>query len=187
MFKDIMLDLETLGTAPGCTVLSIGAVAFDSVYGLGDTFDVIISRGDSERVGLTEHPDNVRWWEQQSFDAQETLRQATEAGLTVEAALARFGGFVETITGGEPGVRVWGNGAGFDQPILRGLYKAIQLKHLVPWDWWNDRCFRTLRGLAPHLAMPRTGVLHNALDDAITQAEHAVRVMQYLRLNAAAH
>ena len=27
--KDIMLDLETLGTGPGCAIVSIGAVAFD--------------------------------------------------------------------------------------------------------------------------------------------------------------
>jgi DNA polymerase III epsilon subunit-like protein len=27
--RDVMVDLETLGTVPGCVILSIGAVAFD--------------------------------------------------------------------------------------------------------------------------------------------------------------
>ena len=29
VFHDVMIDLETLGTTPGCVILSIGAVPFD--------------------------------------------------------------------------------------------------------------------------------------------------------------
>jgi hypothetical protein len=38
---DVMLDLETLGTVPGCVILSIGAVAFDSMT-VRATFEVLI-------------------------------------------------------------------------------------------------------------------------------------------------
>lgn len=183
MFGDVMLDLETLGKAPGCIVLSIGAVAFDPARGLGEQFHVILNIADSERLGLVADPTTREWWDAQSREAQETLRQAEEAGLTVHSALARFNQFIEVHTAGPDVVRVWGNGAGFDQPILRGVYEAADVAEVTPWCWWNDRCFRTLKGLAPEIEMQRHGTHHNALDDALTQAKHAILVMQRLRIN----
>lgn len=181
MYDDIMLDLETLGKEPGATVLSIGAAAFN-FQGLGPVFHIIISRADCEAAGLVEDPDTVAWWGEQSFEAQDTLRQADEAGLPLTAALLLFNEFVLDNTHSLDRVRVWGNGAGFDQPILRSVYEHLDLD--APWNWWNDRCFRTLKGLAPYVPMEREGTLHNALDDAVTQARHAVKVLQALRVNA---
>lgn len=182
MFLDVMLDLETLGKQPGCTVLSVGAVAFDPVMGLGERFHAVISRADAAAYGLTEDPETLAWWQGQSREARETLEQATEAGLPLRAALTMFDEFLVTACNTDPGtVRIWGNGAGFDQPILRGAYAA--LGRPAPWSWWNDRCFRTLKGLAPELRMARQGTLHNALDDAVTQAEHAIAVLRRLRVN----
>lgn len=184
MYNDVMLDLETLGKVPGSTVLSIGAVAFN-FEGLGEQFHMVISRQASADAGFSEDLDTVAWWGEQSYEAQETLRQADEAGLPILFTLGRFMEFLgrQGLGDGDTGrLRVWGNGAGFDQPLLRAYYAREGLD--APWNWWNDRCFRTLKGLAPWLPMERTGTFHNALDDAVTQARHAVKVFQALRVNA---
>lgn len=49
MSKDVMVDLETLGTRPGCKILSIGAVEFGvgpdyNEDGLGAEFYVEVQR-----------------------------------------------------------------------------------------------------------------------------------------------
>jgi hypothetical protein len=76
-------------------------------------------------------------------------------------------------------VNVWGNGAAFGNVILRSAYAACGL--LPPWEFWNDRCYRTLKNLRPDIKLERSGTHHNALDDAITQAEHAVVILSALK------
>ena len=49
------------------------------------------------------------------------------------------------------------------------------------WDFWNNHYYRTLKGLAPLIKVQRGGVYHNALDDAKTQAAHALEVFKHLR------
>jgi len=73
------------------------------------------------------------------------------------------------------GATLWGNGSTFDNVILSNAYRAIGVKQ--PWDFWNDRCYRTLKSLYPHVKLERSGVAHNALDDAKSQAMHAVRII----------
>ncbi len=54
---------------------------------------------------------------------------------------------------------------------------------MLPWNFWNECCFRSLltvagvTGYAPH---PRRSVAHNALTDAIYQAEQVCEIWQRL-------
>lgn len=76
-------------------------------------------------------------------------------------------------------MRVWGNGAAYDNVLLRGAYQRLYMP--LPWEWRNDRCFRTLRKALPHVEAPtREGTAHHALDDARHQALHAVRLLRAL-------
>lgn len=47
----------------------------------------------------------------------------------------------------------------------------------VPWPHWNDRCYRTLKAMRPDVKMERTGTHHNAVDDATSQARHALALL----------
>ena len=69
-------------------------------------------------------------------------------------------------------VRLWGNGASFDNAILSTAYELCELETVQPWRFYNDRCYRTVKSLYPEVAMVRTGTYHNALDDAESQALH---------------
>lgn len=185
MFDNVMLDLETLGTSAGCTVMSIGAVAFDvDQLKTGPEFHVIISRDSCARLGLFEDSSTVDWWDQQSVEARQTLDHATEAGLTCQEACGQFRAYLDLVSGRVEGERdvlkVWGNGSDFDQPILAKVYDVIGQK--PPWEFYNSRCYRTLKGLAPYPKLTRLGTFHNAVDDARTQATHAILLLQ--KLNA---
>lgn len=176
--RDVMIDLETLGTKPGAVILSIGAVAFDPdtgrVGGLGHQFHKIISLPSALKVGLKVEADTVKWWARQSPEAQRTLWAALSNGHDIRATLDNFAGWLKAISDGRE-VRVWGNGATFDNIILEAAYQACGLER--PWGDYADRCFRTLKDSAKHLEPTREGTHHNALDDAVHQAKWACAII----------
>ena len=69
-FKDIMINLETLGTVAGCVILSIGAVAFDRETGeLGMEFYEVINQVSCEEAGLHVDQKTVDWWAARTAEA----------------------------------------------------------------------------------------------------------------------
>jgi hypothetical protein len=179
LYEHAMIDLETLGKEAGCSILSIGVVAF-GLAGVGPELHVIVSRDSCARHGLAEDQDTLAWWMQQTREAQETLDHATEGGLPLSEALAQLNNFLGLISGHNlKDVKVWGNGADFDLPILSAAYKKVG--DVAPWRFFNSRCYRTLKNLLPNVPMPeRQGTHHNAVDDARTQALHAVKLLRAL-------
>jgi hypothetical protein len=167
-YTDFMLDLETLGRGPNAAILSIGAVAFDLQTMSENTFEQRIDLASAMRGGKVD-ASTVRWWMQQDHDAREALFD--QAGtVSLSTALADFGAWIGQFCP-KPDRRVWGNGASFDNVILRSAYEFHN--HDAPWGYWGDRCFRTLRNLHPGFDLPFEGVRHSALADA----RHQVRMI----------
>lgn len=185
---DIEIDLETLGKRPGCAILSIGAVYFypNNPPGkqIGKEFYKVVRIYGQEAAGLHIDPSTVSWWAEQSVEAREVLRQSGFEGdaadpdaLLLDDALAMFADFLPK----DPdSYRVWACGSEFDIAILDVAHMAIR-RHL-PWNFWNGHSHRTLKMLAPDIKADRTGTHHNALDDAKTQAEHAIRILNALKI-----
>ena len=162
---DVMVDLETLGTTPGCVILSIGAVAFDRVAGtLGNEFYVNLDPDSCRGFGLSVNPQTVEWWARQSPEARAALESDQ---LPLGLALAAFTGFFK-LNGGRT---IWGHGANFDPPVLEAAYRALGVT--PPWKYWAVRDTRTLYELADVSPDRTEGVHHNALADAVSQARAA--------------
>ena len=157
----VMLDLETLGTRPGDTILSIGAVKFDAEKGLGEEFYVTIKPDSCKEAGLKAQKSTIEWWGKQSEEAKAA---AFKGEFTLEAALLKLSMWMPPI---EQAV-VWGNGANFDNALLAAAYRAVKMD--PPWNFWNDRCYRTISSMFMKSRVERVGTYHNALDDAKTQA-----------------
>ncbi len=191
--KRCMMDLETLGLKPGCVVLAIGAVMFDEVTGkLGETFYVTINQQSCLDAGLTIDPETMAWWKKQSPDARRLLDETSGSGGTpLTSALAMFTEwcvttqykdwlYVDDLTTPKnkmmSKLEMWGNGADFDNPILDAAYRAVG--GVVPWGPFNGRCYRTLKSLFRTVTMKRVGTHHNALDDAKSQARHAINLLR---------
>ena len=194
--RDVMVDLETMGKRPGCPVLSIGAVFFDPQTGaLGPEMYEVVNYKSCLQLGLEADAETEAWWAQQSEEARLVIdlamvnkgdyspkrkggtgKQITAPpNVGIGRALDIFSEFVEPV--GKREVRVWGNGSDFDNAILAHCFHAA--KRELPWEFWNSRCFRTLKALSA-MKMERTGTYHNALDDAKTQALHAAKVFAEL-------
>jgi hypothetical protein len=176
---DVMHDLETYGDGPGCAILSIGAVGFHYPSGWIDPvgFHVIVDLASCYDAGLRSTADTRAWWDKQVEAARYTLLASRGgSGHPIGLALDRFAHYLAGF-GGRSKVRVWGNGADFDNAIVT---EALRVTGRPPaWDHWNSRCFRTLKNLRRDVEAPaRIGVLHNALNDAQTQAAHAIKILQ---------
>jgi hypothetical protein len=170
--RHIMLDLETMGTSPSAVIASIGAVSFspfpkesDSLslfYKITTDWDVQISKGRTIDAGA------VKFWLQEDPIAIKELLIPEDGKLAVKtlSALIDFADFV----GERKDVCIWGNGADFDNIILGSMYECFGLTR--PWSYSRNRCFRTLKNMLPKVTVSRTGTHHNALDDAIYQAQY---------------
>lgn len=166
--KNIMIDLETMGNGSFAAIVSIGAVEFTE-DGLGREFYENVELESSTKYGMQIEPATVLWWMQQDDDARNALRGYR---ATLPEALERLTGYLVQI-GGANDICLWGNGATFDNVILRNAYKLVGME--APWGFWNDRCYRTLKAMNKSVAVPgRGGVHHHALDDAKYQAECAI-------------
>lgn len=168
-----MLDLETMGNTPQAPIVAIGAIEFTPGRAeLGRGFYARIDLEDSARFGAMD-ASTVLWWMQQEDAARRELYAGDR--LLLAPALAEFSRWLESCEGGASSVGVWGNGAAFDNVILRNAYARTSLP--TPWKVWQDKCYRTVRGLYPETPQPaRLGVHHNALDDAKHQARHLLAI-----------
>lgn len=168
--RDLMVDLETMDNKPTSAIVSIGAVFFDKT-GLGPQFYKRVNLQSSIDAGLTVNGDTVMWWLKQSEQARLELAKPSEE---LRDVLVDFYRFIEAESSRKE-VRVWGNGASFDNAILANAYAATNLT--LPWEFWNDRCYRTLKSMYPTVKLQRSGDYHNARDDAKSQANHMIEFM----------
>lgn len=176
----VMLDLETLGTVPGSVILSVGATAFDPHTGeLGSKYYSVINSASCMAQKLVAEESTLKWWEEQSWEAQSVLREQ-ESAPDVTAVLDGFAEYLKTV--GDPStIRVWGNGSDFDNAMMACAFRAIERP--LPWQFFNNRCYRTLKSLATNCRIERgNGTRHNALDDACAQARHLAKVAESIRL-----
>lgn len=176
--NNLMVDLETLGKTPGCVVLSIGAVAFDNSGLSQERFYEEININSSKTSGqLFTDQSTLDWWSKQSGEAKALLSRCGTGGLELDNALLKFSRFMFTEC--DKDLKIWGNGASFDEPILSEAYKSIGLT--PPWKYFNSRCYRTLKAFGKGIVKESdfAGVKHNALDDAVHQAAHAVKIVNH--------
>lgn len=174
--ENIMLDLETLDNRETAVILSIGAVRFDfDSLTLSTNFYSTVSPEDCQKYGLTIGADTVAWWMRQSQAARDAVF-TMNAQNSLKTVLGAFTHFVRDI----PESKVWGNGATFDNMIMRNAYRAVGYE--IPWAYYHDRCFRTMKAVFPtntpliEKDPQMLGVKHQALDDATRQAKWLLHI-----------
>ena len=111
----------------------------------------------------------VMWWLRQSDEARNGI---CGEGQPLQQVLVAFGTW---LAGLAEDVKVWGNGAAFDNVILAQAYRRADLT--APWPHWNDRCYRTMKAMRPDVKIERVGVHYNALSDAESQALHLMAIL----------
>ena len=172
--RDVMIDLETLGTGPSAAIIAIGAIAFDlETNQLGPKFYTAVSLASSVGEGGMMDADTVQWWMRQSDAARAVFNAENKSDI--EGALIDFETYLIDLPCEFNDRRIWGNGSDFDNVILRSAYDRLHIP--APWKFYNNRCYRTVKSLFPHVPFESVGVAHNALDDATAQALHLLRMI----------
>ncbi|HAV9747137.1 TPA: exonuclease [Escherichia coli] len=182
----LMIDLETMGTNTNAPIVVIGAVFFDPQTGeIGPVFYIVISLTDAMNTGAVPDGGTIEWWLKQSSEARAAILTGQ---IKLKDALSRFREFINEYSD-EKFVQVWGNGATFDNAILRTSYERLDIP--CPWRYYNDRDVRTIVELGKTIdfdartVIPFEGVRHNALDDARHQAKYVSAIWQKLIPNQA--
>ncbi|HWG89132.1 MAG TPA: 3'-5' exonuclease [Candidatus Acidoferrales bacterium] len=176
MSKDLSIDIETLGVNSNAPVLSIGYCWFNydkpeiEPTGKGHTaFDI---NEQTRKYGRVIHADTVKWWFNQSDSARSAVFPANQSS---------FPGFIERLTAMlNAADQVWAKGPDFDCVILKDLVEACG--HDYKWPFWKHRCVRTMTELFPSIItdVRMSGNAHNALDDAVHQANQIRAIAQAL-------
>lgn len=164
--KDIMLDLETLGTKPDAVIITAGAIKFDpysdNIQSESDGLYMRLEVDPQLELGRTIDEDTIAWWGKQAEDVRnEALGDENRRSLEeFTTQLNRF------LVGCE---NIWAQGPVFDIVMLENLYRQLGLP--VPWNFWQIRDSRTLFGVHGDPRKKGRSGHHNALQDCIHQAQ----------------
>ncbi|EOP0211467.1 3'-5' exoribonuclease, partial [Escherichia coli] len=139
LWHHLMIDLETMGKNPDAPINALAGKFFDPATGeMGPEFSKTI---DLETAGGVIDRDTIKWWLKQSREAQSDI--LTDE-IPLDDALLQLREFIDENSG-EFFVQVWGNGANFDNVILRRSYERQGIP--CPWRYTNDRDVRTMVAL----------------------------------------
>lgn len=169
----LMVDIETVGVSVGSGILSIAAVPFDRGLVPVPVFYIKIAEKSLKDFGFKFEAGTLAWWARQD---PEVKAEAFSGTTDVQSALYAFSEYVKHF--GEP-VEIWGNGSNFDNVLLAAAYDKVVIER--PWNFTFDRCYRTLKSLAPQIKFVKPAGAHHALHDAKAQATHAEQILEWLR------
>jgi len=164
MTDRVMIDLETLGREPGCVICSVGAAKFGERE-VGETFEASVDITSCQDFGLEIDAETLSWWLTQSSEARAQL-VGGDGLADVLADLNRFIGDADEL---------WANSPSFDLAILEAAFESCGVS--APWEFYEERDFRTLKNLAISHGIEQEGIEHDAVDDAVHQATIAATVL----------
>lgn len=182
--KHLMLDIETMGNKSGCVITSIAAVPF--IMESGKSFEDAlvpfyqkISIQSCLDVGLFIQEDTLKWWFQQSKEAQEEMFINTK---NLSEVLNNFRVYLQNL--GIKDLQVWGNSNRFDMGIIAAAYYACGYKE-IPWKYTLERDVRTLVSFAPEIKAGEIfeGIRHNPVDDCLYQIKYCSKIWNEINMN----
>lgn len=172
-FNHCMLDLETMGTEPGCPIVSIGAVMFNLETGEpGTKFFQAINLESSMRKGFAPSAPTILWWLDQD---KEIIKKLTEKTKDFDDVIESFWDWL----GYEQPEFMWGNDPQFDCSVLRHAFKVHGLEPI--WSFRSERSFRTIRSLDERvyeeLSKARVNA-HDPIQDCLFQIDVVAKTIQ---------
>jgi len=165
--KDVMIDIETMGTRATSAIVQIGACYFDRKTGeIGDVFTINIEHLDDT---FTVDHSTINWWLNQSEEARKSI---SVFGVSIDNAMRQLREFLKD------GEFLWSH-ATFDVPIIQNSFEKCRMKNPIPYRGMRD--IRTLMDLADHRSeTEREGTHHDALDDCKFQVVYCVEALNKL-------
>lgn len=181
----VVLDLEALSMQPYGAIISIGAAFVQNSIIIGEFYEIV----DPTTYNKQPHIDlnTVAWWMQQSDETKREFFDVNTgrwAGTSVTIALLRLNNKIyklcpESYNNYDPDLlKIWGWPAASDCLVLRNSYELSN--NICPWQWRQEYCLRTLYRMVPGVKREKPITAHNALSDAIAQANTLINCLKKL-------
>ena len=133
--RHIIVDIETLGTEPGCPILEIAAAVLYN-KGVEKAFHARIDLDSNIAHGQTKlSKDTLVWW----MNKREQLLSLLNNGRPFDVALKEFSQWLTDISW-DSGLYFWAKSPQFDYGILEDAFKKLDLR-----VFWNYRSIRDIR------------------------------------------
>jgi hypothetical protein len=173
--KDVMLDFETLGNGDNKVLCQVGAIYFDKVTGeLGQEFKLNIDAASHVKFGGKIDAETVYWWLSQSDVARQSI--LSDPKVSIVEAMIKLNEFLHSAN------RVWSH-ATFDFVTLMQTFKQLNIKPSISYKAGMDiRTLVYLSGISTNETL-RTGVHHDALEDAKHQVKYCVKALNLVKNN----
>lgn len=188
---DVMVDMETLGTAPGSIILSVAMKTFTLDGGASaETLDYHqhISVLDSLWHHLTSDYATEEWWMNQSGTAKKKVREGQNDALSLETTMLLI---YELLTkwNKEYNLYLWGRGVGsFDLPLLdEAMRRVVSEGYKTPWNYWAAMDVRSIQNFCYQCGLEKKSgeTPHDAREDVIKQIKEVQTCWQYVRVERA--
>lgn len=173
----MMGDIETLDTKPTAVVLTIGAAAMDANGDIMETYHAHLNIQNQLDRGRTVSASTIGWWLGQSDEARKDVRASFDNEIPLAVTLIGFNQFIARCEK-HGATAFYSNGPEFDAVILQSLYNTAGVTW--PVKHWNIRSFREMKTRFPDQGPAFVGEKHNALADAIHQANWLWNIELYL-------
>lgn len=171
--KDLMIDIETMGTGNNAVMIQLAGVFFNKDTGeTGDEFCMGIDVKSCLDWGFVTTQETIDWWANQD---QNILRHIQETAYPVDHVIEWFYDFYKNTKGD---IKIWSH-ATFDFVIVQNYLAKIG-KHMVH---KNARDIRTLVDLSGIDLKKYDWKMktHDALDDCKFQIKYCVDAMKLIK------
>lgn len=173
----VMGDIETLDTKPSAVVLTIGAAAMDADGRIMETYHAHLNIQEQLDKGRTVSASTIGWWLEQTEEARKGVRSSFDKEIPLVETLVGFNQFIARCEK-HGATAFYSNGPEFDAIILQSLYNTAGVAW--PVKYCNVRSFREMKTRFPDQGPAFVGEKHNALADAIHQANWLWNIELYL-------
>jgi len=172
--RDLMVDIETLGTGVDATIFQISAAIFDITTGkVSASFNELadISKGDLNADGGT-----LQWWLSTDKELLNTL--LNKGTLSPDELLKSFYEWIESMRLiNHKDFYFWGNGILFDNAMIKHQFEKKGLNY--PVYYRNDRDVRTIVELASQKLNISVNDLKKQFDDESLTKHNAMDDVTY--------
>lgn len=166
-----MIDLETLGTAPDTTILTIAAQQFDPFSNKVEGKSYYCRVDFESQTNRSIEQGTIDWWASQPGAAKDEAFNEQDR-IPLEQALTELGRLIWHSK------FIWANGPTFDMTILEHAFKSYN--RALPWKYYAVRDARTVYSLFPGLEKPSTS--HHSLEDCRRQIKLLQATLQHLNV-----
>ena len=188
----MMIDIETLDTAPSAVVLELSTVIFTDSHGIKQTSPAtyIFDRNHQVSVGRTASQDTLDWWDEKLSDKSykpqdkiylEQLLNNKSVNITPLEAHAALTESLKQVTG-----YIWCKGASFDFPIIKSFFKSFNLSD----PFSDNKNYRKQMDLRTYETIARdvgfteytthTKIAHISFDDCLDQIGMYFELRDYI-------